>query len=289
MTLLKWYRLSYFLRTRDNYLTRFAARLAYDGTNYQGFQRQRAGTSTIQSSVEDALQSIAGQHITCFGAGRTDTGVHASGQVIAWDMDWQHSIASLQKAMNSHLPPDIALQTIIQTDDTFHPRFSAQSRTYRYRIVITPARDPLRSRFTWQRFQPLAVEHMTEAAQILLGQNDFATFGQPPQGTNTIRHIMRSDIQVNGDEIWYIVTANAFLQRMVRSIVGTLVEVGRGKMTLNDFRLAFSATDRAKSGPSAPAQGLTLINVAYGNPDVQQQLSLFDETGLSEFAERPKW
>jgi tRNA pseudouridine38-40 synthase len=204
-------------------------------------------------------------------------------------MDWLHPIANLQKAVNSYLPSDIALQAICSTDDAFHPRFSAQSRTYRYKIVIAPARDPLRSRFMWQRKHLLAVDEMTEAAQMLIGTHNFATFGQPPQGTNTIRHVMRSDIRAIGDEIWFTITANAFLQRMVRSIVGTLVEVGRGKLSVEAFNSAFSATDRAKSGPSAPAQGLTLINVAYENPDVQKKLSLFNESGLSEFAERPEW
>lgn len=247
------------------------ARLAYDGTAYNGFQRQADGIPTIQAAVEDALTAVARHPVGCIGAGRTDTGVHASGQVIMWDMEWQHPTQRLLQALNHHLPPDIAIQAIRLTSGTFHVRFDAISRTYLYRIYSAPARDPLRNRFAWHWLQPLAIEQMAMAAEVLIGEHDFATFGQPPQGTNTIRHVFAIAVYPSGDEIRVSITANAFLQRMVRGIVGTLVDVGRGKTSLEQFKEAFWAADRSQAGPSAPARGLTLTHVAYHNANMENQ------------------
>lgn len=247
------------------------ARLAYDGTAYNGFQRQAAGIPTIQEAVENALTTIAQCPITCIGAGRTDTGVHASGQVIMWDMEWQNSTHRLLQAVNFYLSPDVAVQQVRVADNQFHVRFDALSRTYLYRVYTAPARDPLRDRFAWHWFTPLAIETMALAAEVLIGEHDFATFGQPPQGTNTIRHVQAIAVEPNGDEIRVSITANAFLQRMVRSIVGTLVDVGRGKLSLEQFKEAFWAAERSQAGPSAPAHGLTLTHVAYHNANMENQ------------------
>lgn len=244
--------------------------MVYDGTAYYGFQRQVTAQPTIQAAVERALTAITHGHITCIGAGRTDAGVHASGQVIAWDMEWQHPTANLLRAMNSHLPPDIALQSIAIAAAGFHPRFDATSRTYLYRLYIAPARDPLRDRYAWHRYHALNVETMAAAARRLEGEHDFATFGQPTQGHNTVRRVMAATMQHVGDEIHFTITANAFLQRMVRSLVGTLVDLGRGKMKMHDFEEAFLATDRSRSGPSAPPHGLILTHVGYATGGEQK-------------------
>jgi tRNA pseudouridine38-40 synthase len=242
---------------------RFAGRLAYDGTQYQGFQRQKPGVPTVQAAIEDALQAILNRPITITGAGRTDSGVHASGQVIAFEADWQHRPLDLLRAANANLPADIALQSLGEVDESFHPRFDARSRTYVYQMVIAPVRDPLRERYFWQHRQILALAPMREAAQHLVGEHDFATFGQPTQGESTIRCVTRLEIEAVGDMISLTIEANAFLQRMVRSITGTLVDVGRSKMTVAAFVQAFEKAERSQAGPSAPPQGLTLTQVTY--------------------------
>ena len=244
-------------------MNRYRAVLAYDGTAYHGFQRQVGQTPTIQGRVESALQQVTGQSVTVIGAGRTDAGVHASGQVIAFDVNWRHEASDLLRALNANLPDDIALQEIAVAAAGFHPRFSARSRTYVYRFYQRRVRNPLWDRYAWQIGTPLDIAAMRRAAALLIGERDFATFGQPPQGENTVRRVMRSALARDGDLHNYTITANAFLQRMVRSIVGTLVEVGRGAMQLDDFEAAVSAADRSLAGPTAPPHGLTLVAVVY--------------------------
>ena len=244
---------------------RFAAKVIYDGTAYLGFQRQKDGLPTIQGMLEAAVSTLAKTPITCIGAGRTDTGVHASGQVVSWKMTWKHQTQDLMNAVNAHLPSDIALKAVYAVNDNFHPRFDAKSRQYVYKIYISPTRDPLRDRFMWQRYFPLDTETMHKALMLLQGVHDFATFGQPPQGNNTVREMIATQLTVVQDELHIMLRANAFLQRMVRSIVGSLAEVGRVKMSLQDFEAAFVAADRSRSGPSAPACGLALTHVDYQN------------------------
>jgi len=246
-------------------MARYAGRLAYEGTAYCGFQRQRVELPSVQASVEAALAEVIGKNIAITGAGRTDTGVHASGQVIGFDAEWQHTAEELLKALNIKLPRDIALQSLREVVADFHPRYDALSRTYLYRLYITPTRDPLRERFAWYRTQTLDVDAMQAALQKLLGEHDFATFGQPPKVTNenTIRRMSVARLEQVGDELQITLTANAFLKRMVRSIVGTLIKVGRGKMSVAEFQAALAAANRSKSGPSAPPHGLTLTHVAY--------------------------
>lgn len=247
----------------------YAGRLAYEGTAYCGFQRQRVELPSIQATVEVALADVMGENIPIIGAGRTDTGVHASGQVIGFDAGagWQHTAEELLKALNIKLPRDIALQSLGEVAADFHPRYAALSRTYLYRIYLMSTRDPLRERFAWHRTNALDVEAMQAALNTLLGEHDFATFGQPPKATseNTIRHMSVARMEPVGDELHITLTANAFLKRMVRSIVGTLIKVGRSKMSVAEFQAAFAAADRSKAGPSAPPHGLTLTHVAYAN------------------------
>lgn len=217
----------------------------------------------MQGEVENALSRLADTSIACIGAGRTDAGVHASGQVIAWDMDWNHDPLSLLKAINHHLPAAIALKDIRRVDSRFHPRYDAASRTYLYRLYFAPTRDPLRDAFAWQREQPLSSDNVRDALMMLVGVHDFATFGQPTTGDVTIRHLMSASLTEVADEWHIVLSANGFLKRMVRSIVGTVVEVGRKKMSLREFEAAFKAADRRMSGPSAPPRGLVLTEVTY--------------------------
>jgi len=251
-------------------MPRFRATLAYDGRAYHGFQRQAGATPTIQTALEAALQRLSGAPVAVTGAGRTDAGVHASGQVIAFDVDWRHEPDALLRAINAHLPTDIALQTIAVAPPGFHPRFSARRRTYVYRFYRRRIRNPLWDRYAWQIAVPLDGAAMRAAAAVLVGEHDFATFGQPPGEDDadapghSRRQVTRSELDwADGALSSYTITANAFLQRMVRSIVGTLVEVGRGAMSPEEFAAALAAADRRRAGPTAPAHGLTLVSVEY--------------------------
>jgi tRNA pseudouridine38-40 synthase len=246
--------------------TRYRATLAYDGTAYQGFQRQAGDTPTIQLALEQAIARVTGQDAVVTGAGRTDTGVHASGQVIAFDVSWTHGDDDLLRALNAVLPDDIALQNIRQQAG-FHPRFDALSRLYRYSVVNAGQRQPLLRQRAWYIRSALDVEVMQKAARLLVGEHDFATFGAPPKGTNTVREVLRSEwtaeAQPYGRLLTYRIEANAFLQHMVRRIVGMLADVGRGVMTVPEFEDAFGAADITQAGTLAPPQGLILEAVRY--------------------------
>lgn len=258
-------------------MTRYRALLAYDGTAYQGFQRQAGDTPTIQGAVESAIAAATGKAATVIGAGRTDSGVHATGQVIAFDVEWQHEDAALLRALNALLPDDIALQELTRHEG-FHPRFDAVLRVYKYTLVVAPQRQPLLRHRAWQVRQPLDSVVMQQAASLLVGEHDFATFGKPPQGESTIRRVETSEwarTPATADqpfEQWtYTIAANAFLQHMVRRIVGSLVQVGRGKWTVEQFRTAFERARLLEAITLAPPQGLVLAQVLYPDEGSQDQ------------------
>ena len=245
---------------------RYRAVLAYDGGAYQGFQRQAGETPTVQYAVERAIAQVTGQPVTVIGAGRTDTGVHAEGQVIAFDVVWQHSDETLLRALNAVLPDDIALQSIRQHTG-FHPRFDAVARLYRYTLVQSSQRQPLLRQRAWWVQTPLDVDLMQAASACLVGRHDFAAFGKPPQGSNTVRELYRSEWMISGSR-WgtineYHVEANAFLQHMVRRIVGALYEVGRGARTLSAFEQTLVSGQAWEGVTLAPAHGLVLEAVRY--------------------------
>lgn len=246
-------------------MKRFRATLAYDGTAYFGYQIQ-PNVPTVQGKVEAVLQKFLQQPISTVAAGRTDTGVHATGQVIAFDAEWKHENEALLRAVNTKLPPDIALQDITEQPE-FHPRFDALSRTYRYQIAVLDVRQPLLSKRAWQMQPNLDVVVMQAVADLLRGEHDFAAFGNPPQGNNTIRSVFRSEWQINvtsfGKQLIYIVEATAFLHHMVRRLVGIQVAVGRGNINLDTFKEIFHSQDLSKNKWIAPPQGLTLTEVKY--------------------------
>lgn len=250
-------------------VVRYRATLAYDGTRYYGFQRQADGIATIQGAVEAAVAAVTGQAVTVTGAGRTDTGVHAIGQVISFDVVWKHSADALLNAINVVLPDDIALQNIaalggvVPGERGFHPRFDAASRVYRYSVYPAPQRDPLLHLRAWHVRAALDFEVMQAGAALLVGEHDFAAFGQPPQGETTVRAVLRSGWVEEAPLLVYRVEANAFLKHMVRRIVGLLVMVGRGGMTLGAFESIFRSRQLAAGVPLAPPQGLVLEQVKY--------------------------
>ncbi len=257
------------------------ALVAYDGTDYYGFQIQE-GVPTIQGVLEEALAACTGHFARITGSGRTDTGVHARGQVVSATVTWRHSLEALQRAWNSHLPQAVLVRRVVAAPPGFHPRFSAVRRTYRYTIhqpmtLDQPAllgRFPLVDRFSLVEPRPLDLAAMNQAAAFLVGEHDFATFGQPPQGESTVRRIFQAEWRpVRCDlpsldphplqQVVFTVTANAFLRRMVRNLAGTLLEVGRGRRSPEEVRQALEGQQRELSAPPAPARGLVLERVQY--------------------------
>jgi tRNA pseudouridine38-40 synthase len=197
------------------------------------------------------------------GAGRTDAGVHARGQVIAFDTDWHHGPVALGRALNANLPLDVAVRGVERVERGFHPRFGARRRTYVYTINNQMSPSPLLRRTTWHRRRPLDESVMNEASALLIGEHDFATFGRPPVGDNTVRRVTRARWRREGDLLDFTIEANAFLYRMVRSLVGSLCQVGEGGWSVSTFSELFSAADRTLAGPTAPPQGLCLLSVIY--------------------------
>ena len=246
-------------------MLRYKALVAYDGTAYCGFQRQRQEQPTIQGELEKALSQLAQRPTNIIGAGRTDSGVHAVGQVIGFDMNWRHGVEALQNAVNANLPAGIAILQLEQVTSTFHPRFDARRRAYAYHVYNAPVRDPVRRLYSWHVRQALDVERMNRAALYLLGWHDFATFGRPPQGENSRREVFVAEWRQEGDELIFVIEANAFLYRMVRSLVGSLKLVGEVNWMVEDFVSALRACDRSRSGAAAPPQGLYLVSVTYGD------------------------
>ena len=247
-------------------MARYRATLAYDGTAYKGYQIQ-PGVPTIQGVLEQSLAEIFGKPTSVMAAGRTDSGVHATGQVIAFDAVWKHEEQALLQALNARLPEDIALQAIAQQAG-FHPRFDALSRTYRYQVAVVHVRQPLLIKRAWQ-MQRIALDDtaMQAAATLIVGEHDFAAFGNPPQGENTVREVFRSvwqvEKQIANQILVYEIEATAFLHHMVRRLVGALVAVGRAQITVNDFAELLSSRDLSLAKWIAPPQGLTLVAVQY--------------------------
>ncbi len=218
----------------------------------------------MQGAVEEALRKLAWPGKSILFAGRTDAGVHASGQVITFDFAWNHSPADLQRALNAHLPKDISLMSIKPTNADFHPRFDALARHYVYRIYCSPIRDPLRERYTWRVWPSLNIERLRAASQHLLGIHDFAAFGSPHKpGGSTIREIHTISWKKEKDEYFFEVQGNAFLYHMVRHIVQLLVAIGQGMEEIDTIKQYLLNPEDTPVPGLAPAQGLTLKKVVY--------------------------
>lgn len=240
---------------------RLLAIVEYDGTEFEGFQIQ-ARKRTVQAELERALRRVTGETIRVIGAGRTDTGVHALGQGVHFDTAWAHPPEVLQRALNAVLPTDIAIRALVPVSADFSARYDAQSRTYRYTILNQPMRSPLAARYALWVPEPLDVAAMDAAAHQLVGTHDFGAFGTPPRGTNTVREIYRAQVTRASAYVHIEVEANAFLYRMVRRIVGTLLMVGKGALSVAQFAEVLARQRRA--GPAVPPHGLCLIAVKYG-------------------------
>ncbi len=249
-------------------MARYKLILSYEGTGFAGSQRQ-SRRRTVQSELEKALRALGWTGRSVALAGRTDAGVHAAGQVAAFDMDWKHGADALRQALNANLPGDLAALAVEAAPPDFHPRFDAASRGYRYRIYCQPIRDPLRERFMWRVWPVPDLDVLREAASILEGRHDFSAFGSAPgkRGT-TLRTVMVACWSGHADECAFEIEADAFLYRMVRRLVFVQVAVAQGRTTLTAVNAALRSASRAKALPAglAPAQGLTLTKVSYRDP-----------------------
>ncbi|MBN1231425.1 MAG: tRNA pseudouridine(38-40) synthase TruA [Anaerolineales bacterium] len=261
-------------------MARYKVILAYDGTEFLGFQRQKKSSSqglirTVQGEVEKALQKVGWQGDSILSAGRTDTGVHASGQVIAFDMEWNHSVEALRNALNSAFPSDIAAKHIQLAAESFHPRYDALQRKYEYRLLCQPYPDPLRERYAWRVWPTVDPIRMNTAAVDLIGDHDFAAFGRPlkPEGS-TIRRVISAEWVVDaseqttdGEAYRFLFTANAFLYHMVRRTVQLLVLIGQGReypdQVLTHLNAPGSSDEVRMIQGMAPPQGLRLSEVVY--------------------------
>lgn len=247
-------------------MARLLAFVEYDGTDFEGFQLQKRGR-TVQGELEKALYRITGERLRVVGSGRTDSGVHAQGQAVHFDSAWSRSTETLLRALNALLPKDIAVHSIRKVPDDFSARYSAKSRWYRYTILNQPVRSPLEERYSLYISDQLDVGAMDIAARLLLGVHDFGAFGTPPHGENSVREMLRTAVVQNGTHICVDLEANAFLYRMVRRIVGTLLQVGRGQLTkVEEFGDVMAK--RRRAGQSVPAHGLCLVAVKYDLPQM---------------------
>ena len=246
-------------------MVHYKVTLAYDGTQFFGFQRQ-GRVRTVQLETENALRKLNWQGRAILSAGRTDTGVHASGQIIAFDLEWSHGEPALARALNANLPRDVSVQAVEVAPAEFHPRFDAISRCYEYQVVYSSWRNPLKDRYAWRIWPPCEGERLQEAARLLVGTHDFAAFGSPPRpGGSTIRMVFQASWRKNGEGSWlFEVMANAFLYHMVRRMVFVQVLFGQERLTLEELRNGIEAASPMTPG-LAPPQGLVLKEVRYGN------------------------
>lgn len=240
--------------------------VAYDGTRFCGWQRQDNGP-TIQAALEDAFLPLLGVTPTVHGAGRTDAGVHALGQVASLEADTPHAVAAIQRALNIRLDPDIRVLAVEEMPEGFHARFDAIGKTYRYRLATAAVVSPFAHRYVWHVPQRLDVVAMQTAARELLGRHDFSVFQSTgSEAVDAVRTLDRIELRREGDELVVDVRGDGFLRHMVRAIVGTLVDVGAGRRDPASMAALLASRDRAQAGDTAPAQGLALVSVDYPEP-----------------------
>ena len=264
----------------------FKITLAYDGTDYVGWQRQANGVS-IQELIEDALRALDGRHVTLTGASRTDAGVHALGQVAAFTIARELEPDALVRALNAHLPHAVRVLAAEEAPPAFHPRFEARAKTYRYRLWHDDVMSPFERAYAWHVPGPLDVEAMRNAARLLEGRHDFAAFQATGSSVTTterevavsriftlriadcglrIREESTIESAIQNPQsalLVYEITGTGFLRHMVRIIVGSLVEIGRGRQPVEWIGGVIASRDRASAGPTAPPHGLFLVRVEY--------------------------
>ncbi|MBT4880856.1 MAG: tRNA pseudouridine(38-40) synthase TruA [Alphaproteobacteria bacterium] len=249
-------------------MTRYKLTIEYDGRNFCGWQRQTNGPS-VQETIEVAIRDFCGDSVILHVAGRTDSGVHAMGQVAHLDVEKDFPEETVRNALNFHLskahrPLDISILSAEKVSEDFHARFSATKRIYHYRISTRGAPLALENGKRWHVPSSLNIQAMQEAANCLIGHHDFTTFrAKHCQAKSPVKTLDQLDVEQSGDEILITASARSFLHHQVRNLVGTLRLVGEGKWSVADVKEALAQKDRAKGGPTAPAQGLYLLRVEY--------------------------
>ena len=243
----------------------FRLTIAYDGTNYAGWQRQANGMS-IQQLVEEAFAPLVGDVAPdVAGASRTDAGVHAVGQVASVKADIDLQPIAVLRAMNTRLPQEIRVMDAALASPEFHARFDATGKTYRYRLITSSVMPPLERCYAWHAPGSKRLDAMREAAAALVGTHDFESFqGRGASVRETVRTVHRIDLECRDDEVVISIDGDGFLRHMVRTIAGTLAEIGDGARSVDDMPRILAARDRRAAGPTAPACGLTLMTVRYG-------------------------
>lgn len=237
--------------------------MEYEGTKYSGWQIQ-PDRDTIQGRLEKALKTITGEDIRPVASGRTDAGVHALGQVAHFKTESRLKPGELRRALNSLLPSDIAIREATEEADDFHAQRSAKRKLYKYVILQVETRSAFSHRYSWDVGYPLDVPTMKRAAEHLVGTHDFSAFRSSSCGASSpVKTLYRLEIIEHGDEIIVLLEADGFLQHMARTIVGTLVEVGRGYLRPRDVERILASRQRSQAGPTAPPQGLFLLEVTY--------------------------
>jgi len=247
--------------------TKIVLVLEYDGTRYHGFQLQ-VSLPTIQGEVEKALRKLTGERARVAAASRTDAGVHARGQVVSFRARSSHSLQTFIKGLNYYLPRDIAVKAAHRVRDSFSVRRRAVSREYKYYILNSLTRSPLREGFSYLVTGHLDIEAMNQACQVLIGEHDFASFtsGIGVSIRNTVRRVYRAEMSKDGKLAVFSMVANSFLPHQVRNTVGALVRVGLGKMSGDEFYSIMGVKKPGLAGPTAPACGLCLMQVNYPHP-----------------------
>ncbi|UCD08298.1 MAG: tRNA pseudouridine(38-40) synthase TruA [Dehalococcoidales bacterium] len=241
--------------------------IEYEGTRYHGFQLQ-GKLPTIQKELETALFSLTGEKIRVISASRTDAGVHAEAQVVSFRTISGYPDDTYVNALNYYLPGDIAVKAAHRVKDSFNVRRHAVSREYNYYILNGKTRSPLRDRFCYLLTGQLNIEAMNEASQVLLGEHDFVSFVSNKEAAekSTVRRVERVEMRREGDLVIFNIVANSFLMHQVRNTVGSLIRLGRGKISKEEFNNILEARQPGKAWPTAPAKGLCLLRVNYKNP-----------------------
>ena len=238
--------------------------IEYDGSRYEGWQRQNRTTNTIQGKIEEVLSKMCETPIEIDGAGRTDAGVHAKGQVANVHLETEKNCEEICDYLNHYLPEDIAVLSLEEAGERFHSRFQAKEKTYMYRLHTSKIPDVFERKYVYTYTEPLHLENMREAAAYMTGTMDFTSFcANKHMKKSAVRSVYAIDFQVTEKEIDIIYRGNGFLHNMVRIMTGTLLEVGMGKKKPEDIPMILAAKNREAAGFTAPAQGLVLLEVKY--------------------------
>jgi tRNA pseudouridine38-40 synthase len=244
-------------------VTNYKIVIHFDGTRYAGWQYQAPPLKTIQGELIRALKIIAKRKVLVTGSSRTDAGVHSTGMTANFHLKIRIAAESLQKALNSLLPEDIRIMSCEAVDKSFNARFGAQSKTYIYKIFFGQVCSPFINRYAHHIPYPLNLRKMRKAVPYFIGEQDFSSFTSDEPNKKRIRDISGFTMRVKGEEITFTISGKSFLRYMVRNIIGTIIDVGRGKLKAEDIPAIFAAKDRRQAGQTAPAHGLTLAKVEY--------------------------